>query len=431
MFIVGHAPTNFNEKFPSYFGSLDLSSILLYNQWDTTWSFMRSLDPTATSTPTWSAFNSLLTDNTEKTAYHSLPLLRSSPTDWSTFYTALCICQDLSTSTAPGRKTIISLDMLLYIKAIQLKTNDNINRNFIFRVGELHTVMHFLDAMGTYIDGSGLDQAVVEAGSSGPVTFERIKDGKELQRALELHTVLYLTLHSRYYIEFFFENNEGIVGIIDIVRKYIDDTPGGQSCIDVERLREIKTRIIDKLNSELFYEKLQAFEEDLGKQATFYRNYMKMFELLLLFIRGTRQRLWELHLASLHKLVKYFFAHDKQNYARMVPVYLSEMYALKGNHPEVWEFFLKGNFSVNKANVPFSAIGADHGIEHENRAMKVMGGIRGLAYDPQALERLFLASPELNTIVEDFSDKYGLKSREEKNIINLSVLLTNFLAKTY
>ena len=88
------APTNFNEKFESYFGSLDLSSILLYNQWDTTWSFMGSLDPTATSTPTWSAFNSLLTDNTEKTAYHSLPLLRSSPTDWSTFYTALCICQD-------------------------------------------------------------------------------------------------------------------------------------------------------------------------------------------------------------------------------------------------------------------------------------------------------------------------------------------------
>ena len=61
--------------------------------------------------------------------------------------------------------------------------------------------------------------------------------------------------------------------------------------------------------------------------------------------------------------------------------------------------------------MPFSAIGADHGIEHENRAMKVMGGIRGLAYDHQALESFFLASPELNTIVEDFSDKYGLKSR--------------------
>ena len=238
-------------------------------------------------------------------------------------------------------------------------------------------------------DDSGLDQAVVEAGVSGPVTFERIKDGKELQRALESHTVLYLTLY-RYYIEFFFENNEGIGGIIDIVRKYIDDTPGGQSCIDVESLREIKTRIIDKLNNELFYEKLQAFEEDLGKQATFYRNYMEMFELLL-FIRGTRQGLWELHISSLHKLVKYFFAHDKQIYARMVPVYLSEMYALKGNHPEVWEFFLKGNFSVNKTNVPFSAIGADHGIEHENRAMKVMGGIRGLAYDPQALERFFFS----------------------------------------
>ena len=99
--------------------------------------------------------------------------------------------------------------------------------------------------------------AVVEAGVSSPVTFERIKDGKELQRAIESHTVLYLTLH-RYYIQFFFENNKGIGGIIDIVLKYIDDTPGGQSCIDVKRLCEIKTRIIDKLNSELFYENLHS-----------------------------------------------------------------------------------------------------------------------------------------------------------------------------
>ena len=91
--------------------------------------------------------------------------------------------------------TTISLDMQLYITAIQLKSKDNVNRNFIYRIGERPTVFAFLNAMGFYIDGSGLDQSIVEAEASGLVTFGRIKEGKEMQRGLASHTALYLTLY--------------------------------------------------------------------------------------------------------------------------------------------------------------------------------------------------------------------------------------------
>ena len=36
-------------------------------------------------------------------------------------------------------------------------------------------------------------------------------------------------------------------------------------------------------------------------------------------------------------------------------------------------------FSVNNSNVLFSAIGADHALEQENRAVKILGGIKGIA----------------------------------------------------
>ena len=36
-------------------------------------------------------------------------------------------------------------------------------------------------------------------------------------------------------------------------------------------------------------------------------------------------------------------------------------------------------FSVNKSNVLFSAIGADHSLDQENRAVKILGGIKGIA----------------------------------------------------
>ena len=65
---------------------------------------------------------------------------------------------------------------------------------------------------------------------------------------------------------------------------------------------------------------------------------MKMFEKLLLFIRSSRQSIWNLHLSSLCELTKYFFAFDLQNYARLTPVYIAQMSSLKVSDPEAWTF---------------------------------------------------------------------------------------------
>ena len=51
--------------------------------------------------------------------------------------------------------------------------------------------------------------------------------------------------------------------------------------------------------------------------------------------------------------------------------------------------FEEGNFSVNKTATSFSAVGVDHGIEQENRAMKVLGGIKGIANNQKALDQYF------------------------------------------
>ena len=106
----------------------------------------------------------------------------------------------------------------------------------------------------------------------------------------------------------------------------------------------------------------KMFDKFLTNQANYFHNFMKLFELLLLFTRATRQQLWESHLSTLHELAKYLFAYDIFNYARMTPVYLSQMYELKEKDPETWGFFINGYFSDNKTSVPFTAIGADHTI---------------------------------------------------------------------
>lgn len=102
----------------------------------------------------------------------------------------------------------------------------------------------------------------------------------------------------------------------------------------------------------------------------FMRRYMQMVLVIFTFIRATRDGLWQLHLSSLDELCKYCFAHDKQKYARLVPVYFAEMIALETIDPDIHKEFMDGNFTVHKNKIPCCAVGVDHALEHINRIMK-------------------------------------------------------------
>ena len=103
-----------------------------------------------------------------------------------------------------------------------------------------------------------------------------------------------------------------------------------------------------------------------------------MFETLLLFVRTSRQHCWLVHLEALNAIVPYFFAFDMLNFERLTAVCLSQMIELKEKDRETWELLQWGKFSVSKSSVPFCAIGTDHGLEQQKRAMKVLGGIKGI-----------------------------------------------------
>ena len=63
------------------------------------------------------------------------------------------------------------------------------------------------------------------------------------------------------------------------------------------------------------------------------RDYMRMVVEMLAFIKSVRTGDWELHLTSVELFTKYFFSHDRLNYARMIPVYQAEMVWPIADHP--------------------------------------------------------------------------------------------------
>ena len=153
----------------------------------------------------------------------------------------------------------------------------------------------------------------------------------------------------------------------------------------------------------------------------FVRTYMRMVLLIYTFIRATRDGLWELHLSSLDALCKYFFAYDKQKYARLVPLYLAEMKALQSTDPDIHQEFIDGNFVVNKNQIPFCAIGVDHALEHINGIMKVTGGLVGITQNARARERFFLTAPELSRLAEEAQVMAGSPTTTRKEHYDLSL----------
>ena len=192
-----------NQRHPSFVP--DMKDVDLYRKWDSIWFLTKSLkkEGTENNTPTWAAYNSLITKALPVTIFCGLPLYPAPPTDWTNLYAALQICQNISTITYPAGKTIISLDLQLYSKALQLQSRNEVNCNFVFRPGELHIVFAFLHAIGIYIEGSGIDQVFVDANVYGYVTVEQIMKGKHMKRGMETYTTLYLTFHKLYLKEFF------------------------------------------------------------------------------------------------------------------------------------------------------------------------------------------------------------------------------------
>lgn len=136
-----------------------------------------------TTSATWSAYNSsCVTDTKPLTKVHPLPLVDAPAHEWQTMMTVIKQAQYITTEVmGPDKKTVITLDMALYEKARRLELiHPEYKDKYIFRVGEFHTVLCALRAIGSSIENSGIDYAWIAADIYGPSTTRQILDGKHM-----------------------------------------------------------------------------------------------------------------------------------------------------------------------------------------------------------------------------------------------------------
>ncbi len=113
-----------------------------------------------------------------------------------------------------------------------------------------------------------------------------------------------------------------------------------------------------------------------------------MVDLILQFIRSTREANWEPHVACLLELLPWFHAYDRTNYARYLPVYILHMLQLPTTHPTAHEQLVAGEFAVQRSNGnTYGRILHDQTIKvtTNNKDAKSHRGIIGISLGPAAV----------------------------------------------
>ena len=103
------------------------------------------------------------------------------------------------------------------------------------------------------------------------------------------------------------------------------------------------------------------------------------------FVMLIRSGNFGLYMDSLKLIVLWMFSLDHDNYARWLPVHISEMDHLHKNHPSVRNEFSTGKFTVQKTNRKFSRIVLDHNYEQVNAKVEGVSGVIGLTEDVNSL----------------------------------------------
>ena len=126
--------------------------------------------------------------------------------------------------------------------------------------------------------------------------------------------------------------------------------------------------------------------------------------LVLMFVRSLRSGNFEMFVEVLDKFFPWMFSLNHTHYARSLPVYIQTLKKLSDQHPEVYEEFKKGLFTVQNTQQLFSRISDDQAHEQNNKVIKGSGAAIGPFDSPISLAKWMISVPKIARILSSFDE---------------------------
>ena len=345
-------------------------------------------------------------------------MINGSSTELSTVYTVMKKAQNIC-SSLQQRDMVITFDLAIYVKAkqIQWKFPQEFSGTVI-RMGGFHIALNFLAVLGKKYQNSGLEYVLIESGVYAPGSVMALMKGKSYNRGVRAHKLAMGALFRLMWASFLHWLNDGG---LESQEKIVDEERITDSIKSLRLAFQNQDHIrqsAEDATSELLIllELFEVFRQEMksrSKMFDFWNGYITMVMNLLQFIKAERTGSWSLHLAATSEMVPHFYAYDRPNYARWLPVYLADMAQLEKTHPVVHSQFEEENHAVNRPTQPFAKVWTDMALEQSvNLDSKSKGGIIGISKNPDALQRWFLTSHERSAITTAVKQMCGINDSE-------------------
>ena len=264
---------------------------------------------------------------------------------------------------------LTQLSMPLYLhekvyaiaKEIQLLRPEEFKCLFLC-LGTFHTMKTLMNCIGKSLSGSGVDTLWQTTGHHGATVIEKsILSGGHYNRAVEAYTELYEAILRLQYKEFFKEN--GVLTYhkeLEALRTLKELTKHGKTSQCKEVLDYLPISLQKLMKDFVDFKERKSKESENFK---FWDQFTYRHSIVLNLLRADREGNWLLHLHSMQEALYEFAAWDSTNYSGWGSVYLEKARNLQESHPEIYQHFMNGSFSINDSNGRFVAVGGDQKLE--------------------------------------------------------------------
>nr|XP_040024082.1 uncharacterized protein LOC120812310 [Gasterosteus aculeatus aculeatus]XP_040024083.1 uncharacterized protein LOC120812310 [Gasterosteus aculeatus aculeatus]XP_040024084.1 uncharacterized protein LOC120812310 [Gasterosteus aculeatus aculeatus]XP_040024085.1 uncharacterized protein LOC120812310 [Gasterosteus aculeatus aculeatus] len=206
--------------------------------------------------------------------------------------------------------------------------------------------MSYLSILGKRFGDAGLQDILIESEVVAPGSINGVINGHPYNRSMRAHKLLYESLQRIRFISF-----------LDPL------LPPQERAVCMDVITDMKCvfpdGLMDVLSADERFDGMSSKYADFVQRKStenatfaFWSSYIDMMQLLLLFVRATRESNWQLHLSTVRLMLPCFFAYNQVNYARYLPAYWLEMVNLPITHPSCnSEMNVKGQWTVQQQSV--------------------------------------------------------------------------------
>ncbi|KAL8625537.1 hypothetical protein ACOMHN_014626 [Nucella lapillus] len=347
--------------------------------------------------PNWTGFNIKTRDlvQVREDVVGYLPTINAPATELATVQEIISQ-SELIRTTLHLETLVIVMDQALYAKAAEIIWKQRQQyENLVLRLGAFHVIMNVLSILGKRFQDAGLRDLCIESGILAEGSVTKVLEGKNYKRAVRTHKCVFEALMRMIwqgFIPWITDRHADMLPVVQELDNLISDFHDDVGQVTFQALLDnpVVCQILD-----LWDEYLQHLRHDNGDLSAFWMSYVDMVEDILLgLLRASREGNWDLHLHAIRSMIPWCFSYDKLNYARFLPVYYAEMTNLATDHPEIYEEFQKGNFSVQLATGnPFARIPVDQTTEVTvNKDTQTVGGTARFSLKAGAVSRYYLTA---------------------------------------